>query len=414
MNKKSIRYNIDNHHHGLFIKEARLRQDYKITDLAEGICSPSYLSKIESGDTRPSPDIFEALAKRLNIQFPLSKEGSLVQVFRQFIYEKRLDQIDNYLLSGNLHHYELQLGQFFRAVLFDDSEKAFFYRKSISQFAYHLNDEEQQFYLLFSGICAFKHCEWEKGKKFFKRSLDIMFKMKFDDPYLYFQLAQYYFKTQNVSLGFAFLERSISEFRVLYAKEWVFDCTVIRCREYLKNNEVENAETELQTLRKIISPNQECPSWSDVFSLQGMVYEQRKQLNQAENCFLESVQMRSGEVKEECLVEALKFHFTYQNTNQLLRLMEQLDIDTLDKRNQILVDYYYLKITNVDRVDFEMFLKKDALPYAVKTLNARDVMMYTKELTRICRESLRHKKVAEAYYKWEQFRDNLESNGVIR
>ena len=414
MNNKNIRYNIDDHHHGLFIKEARLRKEYRISDLAEGVCSPSYLSKIEAGDTTPSLDIFEHLAERLDIRFPAEQQGSLTHTFRQIIYNSQLHEIDNYLLTASLHHYELQLGRFFQAVLLKQSEKALALRNLIDQFSHHFNDEEQQFYALFSGICSFMHYEWEKGKKHFKKSLDLMFRLNIDDPYLYFQLAQYYFHTQNVSLGFAFLERAIAEFKILYAKDWVFDCGIIKCREYLRNNEVENAENELLALQSINMTNQESVVWSDIYSLQGMIFDKKCQFNQAETYFNKSVQMRGGVVKEDCLVEAIKFYYSHQNTSKMMKMFEQLDIKTLSKRNKILVDFYYLKITNIELEEFEFFLKKEALPYAIKTLNARDVTLYTKELTKICRDNLRHKKVAEAYYKWEQFRENLESNGVIR
>ena len=72
-NKKNIRYSIDEHHHGLFVKEARLRQGYRLIEVANEICDTSYLSKVESGIIVPPLDIFEKIAEKLDIRFPSSE-----------------------------------------------------------------------------------------------------------------------------------------------------------------------------------------------------------------------------------------------------------------------------------------------------------------------------------------------------
>jgi len=412
-NKKNIRYNIDDHHHGLFIKEARLRKNYRVTALTDGICSSSYLSKIEAGLMIPSPDIFEKLARRLGIVFPAVTCSGLTKTMRRLIYEEKTSEIGNYLAGDSLHDYEKQLGRFFEAVLVKDYEQALHLKNLIDQYSHHFNMEEEQFYMLFSGIYSFGNFEWERGKKYFRRSLDLMFKLQFDDPYLYFQLAKYYFQTQHVSLGFTFLDRAMTEFKIHYAKDWVFRCGVLKCREYIKNKEIANARFELENLKKLVSSDQSEPEWADIFYIQALIHEQRNQYNQADIYFGKTLGKGSKNIKNEHQIDAIKFYYNHGKINQMLKLVERLDLETLSTNNRILVDYYYLKVTNVDFGEFETFLRKEALPYAIKTLNAREVGMYTKELTSICRNELRHKKVAEAYYKWEKFRDGIEQNGVI-
>ena len=413
-NKKNIRYNIDDHHHGLFIKEARLRQSYRVVALTDGICSPAYLSKIEAGITIPAPDMFEKMAQRLKIQFPTGHCNGLVKTVRQFIYEERIDELQHYLTGDSLHDYEKQLGRFFQAVLLKDYEQAAQLKKLIDQFSHHLNAEEQQFYLLLNGISSFDNFEWERGKKYFKRALDLMFKLKIDDPYLYYQLAKYYFQTQNVSLGFAFLERATTEFKKLYAKDWVFRCGVLKCREYIKNNEIENAKAGLESLKRIVTSNQDKPEWSDIFNIQALIYEQLSECHEADFYFTKSLETTMGVTNDDYLLDAIKFYYNGQKNKKMLQLIERLDLNALSQRNRILADFYYFKATHVKQDDFELFLRKEALPYAIRTLNARDVNFYTKELTALCRGNLRHKRAAEAYYKWEKFRDGIEQNGVIQ
>lgn len=59
------------YNYGNLIKVERMRQSMKQTVLARGICSVSYLSKIENNQTTPSEEVLELLFDRLNIDAPL-------------------------------------------------------------------------------------------------------------------------------------------------------------------------------------------------------------------------------------------------------------------------------------------------------------------------------------------------------
>lgn len=411
--QKNIRYNIDNHHHGLFIKEARLRTNYRVVALTEGICSPSYLSKIEAGLAIPSPAIFEKLASRLGIKFPVGECAGLIKTFRQLIYNNQTSKIPSYLAGNSLHDYEQQLGYFFYAVIVNDHDQAKRRQQLIDQFANHLNDEETQFYKLFLGIHAFARLEWENGKKHFKCALDLMFQLDFVDPYLYFQFAKYYFLTQNTSLGFTFLQRTIDEFKNLYAKEWVFRCSVMKTREYIKNNELQNAKSELVVLENMIFGNRDTPEYRDILNLQGLLYERFAQRQQAGLCLESCIKVPTGISNQDYQIDVVKFYYHSGQIIKLLKLIERIDVNLLTESNRFLVDFYYLKATAVKPDELELFLRKDALPYAIKAMNARDVALYTKELTSLCRQTSRHKKAVDAYYKWEKFREGIEQYGMI-
>lgn len=54
---------------GSLIKVNRIRQNMSQQHLAQGICVPSYLSKIENGEVVPSIDIIEALFDELDIKY---------------------------------------------------------------------------------------------------------------------------------------------------------------------------------------------------------------------------------------------------------------------------------------------------------------------------------------------------------
>jgi len=411
-NKKNIRYNIDKHHHGLFVKEARLRHGYRLTEVADEICDASYLSKIESGIIIPPLEVFEKISEKLNIQFPSEEHMCPIDTFRKFLYQEDKIIMES-CLNNNFHHYEVQLIKFFQAVLNDELLEALSIKKIIDQFQSHFNEKEEQFYMLFSGIYFFKVFEWEKGEKCFRQSLDTMFQMEEEDPYLYFNLAKYYFQVQKTCLGLSYLERATTEFKKIYEKEWVFKCGILWCRESIKTGDIRAIELQLDELRKIINPNENHSQWSDFFNILGMIHEKQGKNIQAEECFAKSIEKRDGTTNEDLIIDVIEFHYRRQNNGQMVKLIEGLDPSCLSVRSRNLIDFYYFKVTDETSENFESFLKKDALPFAVKGLDYQSVALYTKGLTKYYRNRFSHKKVADAYYKWEKFCDELNLFGMI-
>lgn len=407
VNKRNIRYHIDGHHHGLFIKEARLRQGYRLIEVADEICDISYLSKIESGTIIPTPEVFEKIAAKLGIQFPSEERICPIEAFRRCLYQEDVNILGLNLTHDRFHQYEIQMIHFFQAVINDELSEAFTLKKMIDQFCHHFNTKEAQSYQLFSGIYFFKKFEWEKGKKCFKQSLDFAYQIKEEDPYLYFNLAKYCFQMQKTCLGFSYLECAITEFKKIFEKEWVFKCNILWCRESMRSDDVRGVEKRLEELRKIINPRQDHLQWSDFFNILGMIYEKCGQNIQAEEYYTKSIEQREGKINEVCIIETIKFHYHRQNNDQLIKLIERLDLNCLSKQNRMIVDFYYFKLTDETSDYFEMFLRKDAIPFAMKGLDYQGVALYTKELTKYYRNKLRHKKAADAYYKWEKFRDEL-------
>ena len=85
---------------GHLIRAERVRQDMKQVVLAKGICTPSYLSKIERNQIEPSEDIAELLMERLGMdpgklqendeETELEFEKMLMKTYREVITARDL------------------------------------------------------------------------------------------------------------------------------------------------------------------------------------------------------------------------------------------------------------------------------------------------------------------------------------
>ena len=413
MNKRSIKYNIDAHHHGLFIKEARLRQGYRLTEIANGICDISYLSKIESGTNIPSSKILEKLSEKLNIQFPLKENVCPITIFRKFLYQEDLSILESCLASNVLHQYEIRMINFFQSVINDELFRAFTLKKVIDQFSHHFNKKEKQIYMLFSGIFFFKNFEWEKGKRCFEKSLALSCELKEEDPYLCFELAKYYFRMQKTCLGFSYLERATIEFKKIFEKDWVFRCGILWCREAMINGDIRSAELRSGELRRIINPCKDHLQWSSFFNVLGMIYEKRGRNIQAEEYYTKSIEQRCGKIDEEFIIDIIKFYDRIQDDDQMIKLIERLDLSSLSARSRMIIDFYYFKMSDKASEHFEAFLRKDAIPFAMKGLDSQSVSLYTNELIKYHRDRLSYKKVADAYHTLEKFRRKVDLIGTL-
>ncbi len=97
---------------GLLIKMARIQQNMKQVSLAKGICSTSYLSKIENNQTIPSEDVLQLLLERLDLDYEdLSTEqelkflSELYSLYKEAIIERNKSEITERLTTYNKRNF---------------------------------------------------------------------------------------------------------------------------------------------------------------------------------------------------------------------------------------------------------------------------------------------------------------------
>ena len=76
---------------GALIRKERLKQNYSLEGLCQGICAVSYLSKIEQGKSEAGEDILLPLLKRLGIEYEtdpafLTQAGEMIETLYENLY----------------------------------------------------------------------------------------------------------------------------------------------------------------------------------------------------------------------------------------------------------------------------------------------------------------------------------------
>ncbi|MDW0112972.1 helix-turn-helix domain-containing protein [Sporosarcina saromensis] len=170
----------------------RLRQNIKQEELAKGICSTSYLSKIENGKAEPSDEILQLLFDRLNFPFPnLQAEDHLEELNNQF--KKIIDQRDresaqlmlkemDTISSVNNTSIDFLLIQT-RLLMFEEQtssivENNLSLLKSVEK---DLSSRQKFYYSLVQGLYEYNDNHFSNSLKFFNEAENLCLQFPVDD-----------------------------------------------------------------------------------------------------------------------------------------------------------------------------------------------------------------------------------------
>ena len=130
---------------GLIIKQERLNRNIKQTVLAKGICSTSYLSKIESNSTIPSEDVAQPLLKRLNLmleEIPLEEENKVIEDLYA-LYKSAILSRDQEMVRERLQQYTS------RKINFTNLKNFYSYNLYMFRLMLIVNEEVLQIYPIY-------------------------------------------------------------------------------------------------------------------------------------------------------------------------------------------------------------------------------------------------------------------------
>ncbi|MER2169544.1 MAG: tetratricopeptide repeat protein [Psychrobacillus psychrodurans] len=130
---------------GLIIKQERLNRNIKQTVLAKGICSTSYLSKIESNSTIPSEEVAQPLLLRLNLmleEIPLEEENKVIADLYE-LYKSAILSRDQVMVRERLQQYTS------RKINFSNIKNFYSYNLYMFRLMLIVNEEVLQIYSIY-------------------------------------------------------------------------------------------------------------------------------------------------------------------------------------------------------------------------------------------------------------------------
>ncbi len=207
---------------GLLIKMSRIQQNMKQVTLAKGICSTSYLSKIENIQTVPSDDVIHLLLSKLGVKVDEMTNSSedklferIVKIYKEALTERNIDSIrakfDNELSD------EMPL-------FFKDSKKYYLYILYVQRIKLILDPSDENHGNLVNGFEQIKHSFDDRENFIFLLNSG-----------LYFHL------NKNYKKSLLLLEEALSIVPNFHIEDWeVADFYNVLSTTYLANNQLLN------------------------------------------------------------------------------------------------------------------------------------------------------------------------------
>ena len=297
---------------GLIIRQERINQNIKQTTLAEGICSTSYLSKIENNFTVPSEEVVKPLLQRLQIRLEtISAEDeyklieSLYSLYRDSIIKRDRSKIKetleqysirkiNFTNLRNFYSYNLYM---FRLILILDEEVVTLqpYYKVLVKMEDEFDDKQKFIMYLNLGIYHHLNGEYEQSLQKLEKALSIMnhsFYEEWELADFYNVLSLAYFKQQEYFNAIHYATKSQNFYKDHLLFERAIDSYIVMGVAY-KNMKNYRESEKYYNLAKKLAADYKLPQYNGmVFQNLGALYSIQHDPAKAIEYFKQSLQYK--------------------------------------------------------------------------------------------------------------------------
>ncbi|WP_042149786.1 helix-turn-helix transcriptional regulator [Paucisalibacillus sp. EB02] len=392
------------------IKHFRTLNNHTQQEMAKGICSISYLSKIENNVVKPNEEIIELLCTKLNItKNELITEEELSQKMQTELMElsylirqknpnvlSKYDEIIKRFSNLNSPQSELVKQVFgFRIALYkNDGTKATFYYNEIIKNSTYLPDWIDSYYNRFCGLYHYMYGNLEEAKFYYKKAEESTSIEEKEE--IYYQLALVYNKLRELGLSTFYLLQA----HELFVKKMDYDsctnCNMLLGINYRRMGEYQRA---IETFKKIIqkpSPNTEVDLIGKAYHNLGLIYSDLRNSEKAISCYEESLKIKSHpELKVNTMYLLSKEYLLQIDRKNAIKWYKLgKEAARKFKNEAYIIKFNVLHYEILDLVktsEYEHYMTNVAIPFFEKIKERQTLSEYVQKLT-LYYESIRQYK----------------------
>jgi HTH-type transcriptional regulator, quorum sensing regulator NprR len=374
-------------------------------ELAQGICSVSYLSKIEKGDAKSSEEVINMLCERLGISpeevdenevLEMLNEWNMMMVNRRFedaadYFPNLQEKMKNVTNPEILIRYDLFLTRFY--LVTDQLEKAFTILEPLSQMQEQFTPELEFYYFLVMAMYNFFLNKYNEALDYIKKCEALFKKVNIkesEEAVLYYQIALYYGQLYRITLVNYYAYKAIAIFDKEYNYSRSADCHILLAIGNRRVRNYEQAEYHLNHALKYSKAFNDKSTTAIIFHNLGYVASCKNESKKAIDFILKSYKLKQ-ELND---INIQVISTIYLAAREYFKINDfKQSLDWVNKGYQIIKNdakheyFYHLKILelqiqyatfNTSR-ELEEFLSKEAIPYFDK-LNTTEYLAANAEL----------------------------------
>lgn len=216
---------------GPFIKLQRIKQIMTQEELAEGIVSKSYLSKIENQKTEASPEVIGLLCTRLGVQRDDNKEITIKEKCQEWydllfetndkkvITEKyeELEDLLNHIQSDDLILFEIHRVRYY--LVLGEVEMALEQINKLNEASNTFNSLHQFYWYKFKGNYSSSNGEFDQAMRMYNLSEEKLNQLTLDEAYvgdLQYTIAVTHSKLRNTLEAIDYAKKALDIFQLNY------------------------------------------------------------------------------------------------------------------------------------------------------------------------------------------------------
>jgi tetratricopeptide (TPR) repeat protein len=399
---------------GQRIKYYRNLRRISQSQLALGICSVSYLSKVENGRLEASDEIKELLYERLEVsKSDIEKKANLkkklkvdVQILDQKI-QRSCEGILNFFQSLETKYisindpYTLLIKDLIRlrmAILNDDKKLSSFYFSELSKYKNLMDGFSKHYYFRFAGLYHYVYGSLETSLKFYKSAEKLSEGYNKED--IYYQLSLIYTRLEQVSLSNYYVIKALNIYQTKMLFSSCLDCNLLMGVNYRKMGQHQEAIKTFQLILNEESRGLEKETKSKIHHNLGLIYFELSRLEEAVKSLEESLQYKENESNKINTIYLLAKVYSKQfNVDKATNLiLEGKEKAIANQRNDYLIKFqvlYYIVLSKENNKKLGNYLQDIALPFFIQKEEHKTVQEYSILLAEFYEQEHKYK---QAYY----------------
>ncbi|QST01312.1 tetratricopeptide repeat protein [Pontibacillus sp. ALD_SL1] len=405
---------------GKTIKLHRLNQNRTLEETAQGICSISYLSKIENGLTKSSEEIVQLLLHRLDIPVEVLEEGVDEELLEQELHEwytvimqretdqatelyvklkQKLSTLSTPSILALFKLYEVRYHLLMRhfaevPVLLDKLERM-----------QDLFEEKHQYYYIkFSGLYHNMQERYREAQQYYKKALALVHQNTLSDSEradLYFITAINESSLQNVTLSLHYARLALNLYTIQFDFKRSGDCQILLGICYKRIHQFEQAEQCFQLAVKAAGNLQSSYLKGIAYHNLGALHAALKHHEKAIDYFEKSLVFKDDHNVKGKLTSIASIVESLFELSERGRALEWIDrgLIMIQQQNDFQILRYYFQVYKYrvleDLISLEHYLKETVIPYFIDNENQFYIGLYC-ELLAECLQ--KHKRYKDACY----------------
>ncbi|MBC5637445.1 helix-turn-helix transcriptional regulator [Ornithinibacillus sp. BX22] len=329
---------------GKSIKINRLRANMTQADLANGIISVSYLSKIENGTAEPTNEIMQLLGEKLNLyQADLEDQITNQTIIRWFLYLLRshkeeairlYDQI-NFALPNGIDKQLLSLIDIHKLsyyVLVNNLEAAGQLLISLHKSSKKFNDIEKYYYYKYAGNYYYKQLAYKKSLAFYQKAENQLnpelFHQDEETHNLYYLIALAASKNRQTHLCLLYSKKALKYYQNNYELKECAECHILLGISYRRINDIEQSKANYNQAIKLAKRFENNETLILCYQNLGKLFSSIEKSNEAIKYYKKSYELRKNAAIHRKLTPISSLMKEYYKTGDLENTKKWLEIGT--------------------------------------------------------------------------------------